>query len=59
MDNIRPGNYSMRVEGTLNGGQSGNIFQNETRLIFDEKQVSMFITVNKPVYMQGQEGKWC
>ena len=55
-DNARPGNYTLRIEGTLNGGMSGNIFENETKLVFDTKQCSMFITTNKPVYMQGQEG---
>ena len=55
--NARPGNYTLRVEGSLNGGLGGNIFENETDIVFSPKRVSVFITTNKPVYRQGQEGK--
>ena len=56
LPNARPGNYTLRVEGTLSEGISGNIFVNESALIFDEKQVSVFIQTNKPLYRQGQTG---
>ncbi|ELT87097.1 hypothetical protein CAPTEDRAFT_227765 [Capitella teleta] len=51
-DDIGPGNYSLRVEGVLHEAMSGVIFENETQLMFDMKQASVFITVNKPVYHQ-------
>ena len=50
------GNYTLRVEGTTLDGMGGAIFENETELIYDSKQVSLFIQVNKPLYRQGQEG---
>ncbi|KAI0217799.1 Alpha-2-macroglobulin-P [Lamellibrachia satsuma] len=55
LKNAPHGNYTFRVEGTLNGGISGNIFENETDLIFEQKRTSVFITVNKPIYKQGQK----
>ncbi|ELU16655.1 hypothetical protein CAPTEDRAFT_200949, partial [Capitella teleta] len=54
-DNSEQGNYSLRVEGTSNGGQSGYIFWNETDLEFQPKQVAVFIQTNKPFYCQGQK----
>ena len=56
LENARAGNYTLRVEGALNGGLSGNIFENETKIIFSEKRVSIFIITNKAVYHQGQTG---
>ena len=50
------GNYTLRVEGSINGGLSGNVFENETDIFFDSKQVSLFIQTNKPLYKQGQKG---
>ena len=56
-DYATAGNYTIRVEGTQNGGMSGKIFENETDIFFDTKQVSMFITTNKFIYCQGQTGE--
>ena len=56
LDTALPGNYTMRVEGTMNGGQGGNIFENETDIMFTQKRVSVFITTSKPIYNQGQMG---
>merc|ERR1712226_1316488 len=53
-DYATAGNYTVRIEGTQNGGMSGKIFENETDIFFDSKQVSMFITTNKYIYCQGQ-----
>ena len=58
LDTAQPGNYTMRVEGTMNGGQGGNIFENETDIMFSIKRVSTFITLSKPIYNQGQEGEY-
>ena len=56
LENTQAGNYTLRVEGSINGGLSGNVFENETDIIFDSKQVSLFIQTNKPLYKQGQTG---
>ena len=55
-DNTQAGNYTLRIEGSINGGLSGNVFENETSIIFDPKQVSLFIQTSKPLYKQGQTG---
>nr|UCK81479.1 macroglobulin-complement related protein-like 1 [Arenicola marina] len=47
-------NYTLRVDGTLNGGLGGYIFENETELMFDAKQSSVFIETNKIFYRQAQ-----
>ncbi|ESO98375.1 hypothetical protein LOTGIDRAFT_231429 [Lottia gigantea] len=52
--NSQEGQYRLRVEGTLNGGISGYIFYNETDILFDTKQASLFIQMSKPLYKQGQ-----
>ncbi|KAK6185943.1 hypothetical protein SNE40_008070 [Patella caerulea] len=52
--NAPAGSYKLRLEGTLNGGISGYIFYNETDILFDTKQASMFIQMSKPLYKQGQ-----
>ena len=38
------------------GSNTGNLFENETKIMFDTKQASMFIQTNKPLYKQGQTG---
>lgn len=54
------GNYTMRVEAfNENYYGAGYVFENETDLIFDVKQVSVFIQMNKPIYRQGQTGEKC
>ena len=35
----------------------GAIFENETELIYDSKQASLFIQINKPLFRQGQLGE--
>lgn len=32
----------------------GNVFHNETFLEFEQRSMTIFITTDKPVYMQGQ-----
>ena len=51
------GNYTIRVEGTTLDGMGGAIFDNETDLFFDSRQVALFVQINKPFYRQGQLGK--
>ncbi|CAH1797576.1 unnamed protein product [Owenia fusiformis] len=55
--NARPGNYTLRVEGTANGAP-GPVFFNETELLFDQKQVSVFIQLNKPFFRNGMTVKF-
>ncbi|CAH1779511.1 unnamed protein product [Owenia fusiformis] len=54
-ENARPGNYTLRIEGTQYGNEGGMLFVNETAVLFDVKQASVFIQTNKPVYRQGQD----
>lgn len=49
-----PGHYRLRVEGNLNGVLGGTAFLNETALEFSQRSMTIFITTDKPVYMQGQ-----
>lgn len=56
-DNAPAGNYSLKVEGSATvQGFSGNLFENETDIYFSQKQLSVFIQTNKPIYKQGQTG---
>lgn len=55
-DNAQPGSYTLRVEGSHNQVIGGNMFENETDIMFDIKQVSIFIETSKPLYKQGQNG---
>ncbi|CAH1784985.1 unnamed protein product [Owenia fusiformis] len=48
-----PGNYSLYVEGKHKDGVGGTIFHNETSLIFDTKQISVFIETDKMIYNFG------
>ncbi|CAD5111927.1 DgyrCDS1188 [Dimorphilus gyrociliatus] len=53
--NADMGNYTMRIEAFNEAYYgAGYVFENETDLIFDVKQVSVFIQTNKPIYRQGQ-----
>ncbi|KAJ8316214.1 hypothetical protein KUTeg_006228 [Tegillarca granosa] len=52
--NAQEGNYFVRVEGQVETGTSGNIFENETAIEFSIKQASLFIQLSKPIYRQGQ-----
>lgn len=48
------GSYKLRVEGFVNEFFGGNVFHNETVLEFEQRSMTIFITTDMPVYMQGQ-----
>lgn len=50
--------YKLRVEGNLKGVLEGTIFFNETYLHFSQRSMTIFITTDKPIYMQGQVVKF-
>lgn len=50
------GNYSLVVSGFSDAGLTGQIFSNETELLYDSKQVSVFIITSKPFYNKGETG---
>ena len=54
--NAQFGQYRLRVEGSLDRENTGNIFMNETDIEFDSKQASLFIQMSQPIYRQGQKG---
>ncbi|KAG5321487.1 CD109 protein, partial [Pseudoatta argentina] len=47
------GNYKLRIEGLFNSLTGGQAFLNETKLIFSQRSMTIFIQLDKPVYMQG------
>ncbi|XP_063831034.1 CD109 antigen [Ostrinia nubilalis] len=50
-----PGDYKLRVEGLyLDNPFGGRAFVNETQLMFSRRFMTIFIQMDKPVYMQGQ-----
>ncbi|CAH1782654.1 unnamed protein product [Owenia fusiformis] len=49
---VVPGNYSLYVEGKNIEGVGGALFHNETSILFDTKQMSVFIETDKAVYKQ-------
>ena len=49
-----PGQYKLRVEGNVNGVLGGTAFYNETYLDFSQRSMTIFVTTDKPIYMQGQ-----
>lgn len=49
-----PGHYKLRVEGNLKGVLGGTAFLNETILNFNQRSMTIFITTDKPIYMQSQ-----
>ncbi|CAB3251025.1 unnamed protein product [Arctia plantaginis] len=50
-----PGDYKLRVEGLyLDTPFGGRAFVNETQLTFSKRFMTIFIQMDKPVYMQGQ-----
>ncbi|KAK0087516.1 hypothetical protein PV326_005160 [Microctonus aethiopoides] len=51
---ISNGDYKLRVEGLYNGRTGGQAFLNETQLTFSQRSMTIFIQMDKPVYMQGQ-----
>ncbi|XP_071875421.1 macroglobulin complement-related [Bombus fervidus] len=48
------GEYRLRVEGTYNSLTGGQAFLNETKLTFSQRSMTIFIQLDKPVYMQGE-----
>ncbi|KAF7387314.1 CD109 antigen-like [Vespula maculifrons] len=48
------GDYNLRIEGLYNSLTGGQAFLNETKLIFSQRSMTIFIQLDKPVYMQGE-----
>ncbi|XP_012283890.1 CD109 antigen [Orussus abietinus] len=48
------GSYRLRVEGMYNGLTGGQAFLNETALTYSQRSMTIFVQMDKPVYMQGQ-----
>lgn len=48
-----PGEYKLRVEGLYENILGGIAFVNETKLVFSQRSMTIFIQMDKPVYMQG------
>ncbi|XP_032519438.2 CD109 antigen [Danaus plexippus] len=54
-----PGDYRLRVEGLyLDDPFGGRAFVNETKLTFSQRFMTIFIQMDKPVYMQSQTVKF-
>ena len=51
-----PGDYKLRVEGLYDGVLGGIAFVNETKVIFSQRSMTIFIQTDRPVYMQQQTG---
>lgn len=51
-----PGEYKLRVEGLYDDVLGGAQFINETDLTFSQRSMTIFIQLDKPVYMQGETG---
>lgn len=52
-----PGEYKLRLEGLYDNVLGGAAFANETKLTFSQRSMTIFIQLDKPVYMQGEMGK--
>ncbi|KAM3959264.1 macroglobulin complement-related [Aphomia sociella] len=53
--NSVPGQYKLHIEGLyLDNPFGGRAFYNETQLVFSKRFMTIFIQMDKPVYMQGQ-----
>ncbi|KAK4884325.1 hypothetical protein RN001_000596 [Aquatica leii] len=50
-----PGEYKLRVEGLYENTLGGAAFSNETELAFSQRSMTIFIQMDKPIYMQGEE----
>ncbi|CAG9763793.1 unnamed protein product [Ceutorhynchus assimilis] len=48
------GEYKLRVEGLYEDILEGVAFSNETKLTFSQRSMTIFIQLDKPVYMQGE-----
>ncbi|CAG9856305.1 unnamed protein product [Phyllotreta striolata] len=49
-----PGEYKLRVEGLYEDVLGGAQFVNETVLTFSQRSMTIFIQLEKPIYMQGE-----
>ncbi|KAJ8926001.1 hypothetical protein NQ315_009856 [Exocentrus adspersus] len=48
------GEYRLRVEGLYEDVLGGAAFVNETKLLFSQRSMTIFIQMDKPVYMQSE-----
>ncbi|KAG8180373.1 hypothetical protein JTE90_025423 [Oedothorax gibbosus] len=48
------GSYKLKVEGDVNGVLGGTAFHNETKLLYSQRSMTIFIQTDKPIYMQGE-----
>lgn len=54
-----PGDYKLRIEGLyLDNPFGGQAFSEETQLTFSNRFMTIFIQMDKPVYMQEQIGEF-
>lgn len=51
-----PGEYKLKVDGLFNNVLGGVSFTNETKLIFSQRSMTIFVQLDKPVYKQGETG---
>ncbi|XP_053203111.1 CD109 antigen-like isoform X2 [Panonychus citri] len=52
------GQFKLRVEGNIKGVLEGTAFLEERNLTFYQRSMTIFITTDKPIYMQGQTVKF-
>lgn len=52
------GEYKLRVEGLYENILGGIAFLNESKLAFSQRSMTIFIQMDKPVYMQGDTGNF-
>lgn len=50
--------FKLRIEGNLKGVLEGTAFIKEANLQFLQRSMTIFITTDKPIYMQGQTVKF-
>ncbi|XP_065221551.1 CD109 antigen-like [Planococcus citri] len=51
------GNYKLKVEGLYSGILGGAAFVNETKLIFSQRSMTIYIQTDKPIYKQSETVK--
>ncbi|XP_071443388.1 CD109 antigen [Hetaerina americana] len=52
------GEYKLRVEGLYDGLLGGVAFMNDSILTFSQRSMTIFIQLDKPIYMQGETVKF-
>ena len=52
------GSYKLKVEGDVHGVLGGTAFSNETDLQYSQRSMTIFIQTDKPIYKQGETGKF-